>query len=795
MLSLLPFAAGALNLGLVAPSYDGVYYATLYPAGDKPQPACDPPAGYTEANKQDGGGEICGVSASNFTFNTSGTGPRAKFHYVYKDGGASDIQMIWRNAGSYTGNLTANTAFGGGITAGTADDDFWHENAAAYTGSPVVRFTSGTSGSDIVIADGDALETLPEYFCVTYDASAGESRGFNSEDGSTWVEVNAVSHTFADPQVFFFGSSGSTSATAQASFDNIDVDLGASAISCYTPDPPPPGAPVLESDILNQSAQVSIAFTLDVSANFSGETPLTHPYTATWSTSVSGGLSFNGTTGVMSGTPDADDLAASPISVNFCAVNVTGSACDTSLITVAAAPGGGDILTLPTDGSLVDCDTFESGGAVDPGDILQFNGVNHDPLKIQDCHGSVELPIIIRNDPNDAAPATITRASDGKSYVLEISDSDNWKLTGVAYSGVPAGTLGVTVSGGVHTENTTSHGILITKAAAPQSQPTAFLRVSGTSCTPNCEVSGVKINALTNTLGTGICFSLNDHTATYTEPATPIFREGIYWHNNVGLFCGAEGEGFYVGPNQSGTTTHDYPLKDVRIENNLVQDSGRDAFNIKSVFGGTNTYLNNHMLRTGLTQGGTQNQGLNLQLNADATISGNRIRDTGGYGLVVNWQADDAQGSNGRTLLIENNMISGAGQNNVNGKGDGIHLTRNSQAPTVTTTIRSNTIADSDENAMDCAGSINPSAYNNIMAGSGSTANSGCGGDASNKTGTTASFNFVNAASDDYHLQVTSTTACQLATAGNSPDTDYDGQSRPLDGADDVGADEAAACQ
>lgn len=804
LLALAPFGAFALNLGPVAASYDGVYYVTVYPTGNKPQPGCTTPAGWTLATKATGFGEICNVSATEFDFSGGGGSASNGFEYVYKDVASGDFQLKARVTNEYAG-ATGNFA-GVGITIsdGTADADVVHNVFSPLTANYAARSLSGVPGATTA-ANGASGATRPRYICAAYDESATESRVFESADGSVWLPVATFDYAFSTPIVGLYVNSASASESMTATMDNIELRTGGSAINCYSPDPPPPGAPTLVSSIGPQSGTQAVAFSLSCGANFSGAT----------SYSIAGlqsgtNLSFNTATCALTGTPDADDVGNYTVTVT--ATNVTGSLDEPFSMSIIAPPSG-NVLTIPTNGlayQTIDCDTFEAGGRVDAGDILQFDGTTYGPLSIRDCTaGTPNNPIVIRNDPTDAAPATIQRTNTNKSFVLQITNSTNVVLDGTGgynNGGTSTANCGTTGSSGAHAESTTC-GIIITKDAAPLAQPSWYLRLDGTTgsgsdSTPGgLVVKGVKVLALTNTVGTGICYSLNDHDITGS--ANPgLWRENVYFQNNVGDHCGAEGEGFYIGGNDQDDPL---PLRDIHFIDNLITDGGRDGINAKSVFSGTNEAIGNHIYRVGLppTQD-KQNSGIALESAASWTVSKNLIIGPGGN--CIKLQQNPAYGADtaspDSTFTIENNFLQDCGGNPVEPQSAGYGFKSQGSAsagPSDTIVIFRNNTVDSPKGGMVDASGNNQqqagdscTAANNIFSSGGAAMLNDCTDGGGNRSETTANSKYTNSATGNLHILSTAP-ACSQGNS-NAPSDDYDGDGRPLEAAREAGADETTAC-
>lgn len=810
MISSQVFASISLTL---PPNYDFTR-STQYRFGEKPIDTPECPTGWTCANKGDGAGTIDEVSTSEFDFNTSGTSVANAFRYVYKDPGANDFQIIARVTNEYAGSLANFAGIGVGISDGTGDSDEFHNCWSPSSSTTVVRSRAGnpTTSTSVNGADG---QSRPRYLAETYDLSATESKCHESTDGVTWVEVATYDYAYTTPIVYLFAQSGSTSAM-QGTADNIAFGT---TITVYTPvDPPGGSAPTLVTPISNQSGTQAVAFSLDVSTNFTGETS----YTATGIPGA-GGLSFSTVTGILSGTPDADDVSASPFNVIFCGVNVDGSTCDTAQITISAPPSSGDTFTIPTSASArtfncasttgangANWSTLGGTGTPQGGDVIVLAAGTHREIQFRNCDGaSLSSPITIRNNTAGGGPAVISTVGT-PGFGLENSTFITVDGTG-KWSGAPAGICGYTAT--TQTEGTTQCGIVI--ESADTSNPTHYFRLDG-QVTRGITVKGVEIDGTGATGGgSGIGFSLNDHNFQFDDCVGGVsnpecWREDITFENVYVHHVGSAnaGEGLYLGPNaygKDGTADPDLPLRRITVRNALVENTRRNGIELKSMIAGPNFVEDNLVRASGLSGEQGQGSGITVLDGGDVTIGRNRVIDANGPGIACTIQNSIAAFTpvdGPYYCTIENNIVVSAGSNGVTltrknttgtpgGVGQQIPGVRQQLSPIV---MQNNTVIDSSN---DCAqfsnftGSL--TARDNLCAGA--TANSrDISGitDTNTQFGTVASQFFVNAGAGNYELTVNSP-ACNNSTS-NAPATDYEGESRPLDSADDQGADEAAAC-
>lgn len=832
------FPAFAINLGAAAPSFDGAWYVSEYPNGDKPQSVCTSPSGWTEADKTTGAGEICDQGSNEWDLSVLGGSAQNGFHYAYKSGGTGDFQITARFTDTYSG-VTANFA-GVGLTAsdGTGDSDYFLNCFSPFNTSYAIRMLAGTPGGTITTANGSNGTSRARYGAITYDDSQTDGRCWSSPDGTpgSWLQVGQISHDFgASPIVGVSGQSGSTTKTLTATVDSITFATGSSAISSgiYTPTGGPSGGPTLVTPIANQSAAQGVLYSLSCAANFSGATSYT----------ISGlpggtGLTFNGSTCALSGLPAANDVGVRNLTVT--AHNGSGDTDATFQLTVtgsltgtvfaiadvadgtettfncainAGLPGGANWSTIRTSGSAA------RPGAGDT--IVLPGGAGSAGLRaatvLNNCSGSFASKLRIVNDVTANGPAVIRfdGQATASSTLLIQGTSTNWILDG----------SGGYVGASADPNNPAHYGILLTKTGS--AQPDYYLRLREFACTGSdsapgsCVIKGIAADAQANSGGLGICYSLNDHREAYQYLENPtLWRENVTFEGNYGAFCGAEGEGMYIGPNQRpptgnpATDDRDLPLRGIHFVDNVFFDSGRECINTKAVFEGNNTMTGNRCYRPGRPQDaqGSQNDAFNIDGAASWRVADNLAVGPGGNCFRFTFRDDGDFDTATPTAIIdyENNFCIDPGKSG-NGSFYGFELAGAASgaavaASSLSARIRSNTVVDAKSGFISAKDRFNTStcaSANNISVENGTNTPAGCGNTNNRTTGTIAQQQFVNGttangsagspSTGDFHLTVNSP-ACGAAT-NNTPDDDYDGDARPgPNGSRDQGADEASAC-
>jgi hypothetical protein len=554
------------------------------------------------------------------------------------------------------------------------------------------------------------------------------------------------------------------------------------------------GAPILVSAIPDQSGFQGVAFSYDTSIHF--DEPDSDTITFTSASLPVGGLSIN-SAGVISGTPTAAAVSASPISVVVRATDVDGFVEDTLLVDIDPVPGATH--NIATGDAAFNCTT----AGVDPGDVVVIQGDAstgvRGPLVISNCTGTSSAPITIKNNTAADEQTIIRKTTAGTGgFVFACTNCKYVVIDGTGkWVGAAAGTLGVTISGGVRTENRVACGLKVDRSATA-GRPAAFFKLNGTTgIDGSVTVRGVcsdgidHADAATEGSGGGICFDMNDHSIPATAHPGK-FRQDITWENLYGRMCGANGgEGFYLGANGP---TGDVPLKNIIVRNSIMDDSGAECVNIKMNYEGANVVANNSLYECGASTAANGQHCISLQNPGNYHIYGNWCEDAQGDGISIKQSAPPTGFS--RYLTIENNFIVrplGIG----NWEGYGIQVFRNANGydydPVL---IRHNTIVTTVSHCITFGENETGLVTDNILAGCGGSAVfGGPNTSAGNRVGAVDIQGFVNIATDaaeDYHLTAISA-ACGQAT-GTSPATDYDEQNRPIGTNEDRGADESASC-
>ena len=413
--------------------------------------------------------------------------------------------------------------------------------------------------------------------------------------------------------------------------------------------------------------------------------------------------------------------------------------------------------------------------SIKPGEMLTLASGTRGPLTIRNCEGTAADPIIIRNDPDGTGPTVIGRASGSAGgFVFSCNSCVGVEIDGsYKWQGAPAGK---------------TYGIKVTMIGG--AAPSSFLKIGGLSrfvAIRNVEVDGAWPALASN--GNGI--AVNDHSvkrSAYPER----WRESILIEDNY--VHDVETEGMYIGPNY---TDGDLPLRNIEIRYNLVEDTGWEGINTKSMWEGDNSIHHNEVRRAG-KNGATSNESSQYSgiknTSGVAKIYNNWIESTGQHGIQA-WTQEGPKESEGRGPFeahIWNNVIVDAGgmwqpfMSNSYGISVGAQTGCEKPIPYV----YNNTIVNSRQSGISLTSNVGGGfVRDNIVAGA--------GGNPviiapsfveliNNRIGAVSQMGFVDPGLLNFHL----TTNSPAWNQGSSifPPMDFDDVTRPKDGAADQGA-------
>jgi len=425
---------------------------------------------------------------------------------------------------------------------------------------------------------------------------------------------------------------------------------------------------------------------------------------------------------------------------------------------------------------------------VSPGDHIILNAGTRGNIKFSNCSGAPGKYINITNDTSGNGPTVIQ--SSASEFIFDCENCEYVTIDGTGkWSGAPAGSCGVTVSGGPWTLGRTQCGIKIEYRSG---DPSNYIRLRGSS--KNVTVKGVEIdggfpNGDSRAPGVGI--GLNDHQYLLADHPGE-WREGFLFTQNY--IHDTASECLYIGPNQtSGIGAGDLQLRNNHMSYNVLENCGYDGIELKSTIAGASTIHHNYVSGTGKNPdpaSGNNGIGISLFEAGYTEVYNNYVRDT----------LSTPSGKNGPCYAANNQSLSKTDvattpysfYNNVaiDCKGKGINSARqgNSANSAPVSSIYNNTIVNANIgiNAGDSGSDSSCSVRNNIVANSGGISANQCS-TADNLVGTTASFNFADPASGDYHLTTNSRLALDAVSSG-APALDHDDIARVQGGAPDLGA-------
>ncbi len=795
----------ALNLGSASASFDGVYYVSAYPNGDKPQIVCTAPSGYTEIDLGDAAGEICDT-AGDWELTVSGTNQITDAHIAYQDAGSGDVQVEGQIQNDYSGTAESFAAVGVGIRESILDTSWVFQCHSLQNGSTAVQCMYGENGTYTTV-NGSAGQSRPRYVAVTYDVSSGDIKGHASSDGSTWTEIASTNRALSDALCYAGGASRLTTESLTATIGGVACDT---SIDAYTPiDPPPPTAPTLVTQIANQSAQQGTAYSLSCSANWTGATSY-----ALTGLPASTGLSFNTSTCALTGTPSANDVGTRNLTVT--ATNAAGSTPDTFQFTASASQANGDVFLIATQSSTATrtftCNnastgangaswssirTSGSGTQPGPGDtIVLDNGTHHGVFKFTNCSGSDSARINIVNDTAGNGPAIFEKSISARgTFWFSCTNCVNVNLDGRGGWNGSSGKCGVDpVDLSV---DTAACGIQFTISTAGFQVPQSFVAWKGTSS--KYGVYGIEINSVGG-IGGGVALDCHDNGQVNGYSGTGTY--GGEWIEDVTVSQNYihdhgvdSGEGMYCGSNAGEDA---WPLRRWDISYNYVKSTARECINLKYAREGPNYVRYNVIEDCSTANSGGQTRGINVTDGGDIDIYANVCKGTNGPCIshIMNAGADDLDPGDGTFYSnIYNNIVYDTAGSAMS---SGVYVEDNNTAtsPRVTdqiipTLIYNNTVVNASGAAISRTPARTCTARDNVLAGTNTTV-SNCT-DTSNTKGTVAAQGFVNSGSNNYELTVSSP-ACGASTNDAVPSVDYENEARDQDGHSDDGADEATAC-
>ncbi len=263
---------------------------------------------------------------------------------------------------------------------------------------------------------------------------------------------------------------------------------------------------------------------------------------------------------------------------------------------------------------------------IKPGDIICLDGnIEYNNLLFTNIKGTSEKPIIIKNCDGKVAFVNPTNSA----YGVKFQYSNNFKFLGNG----GGGDYGIKVS--------TEKGFFISMQTFTTDFEIANIEVTGKSANRSGFAGiGIKTSPYED------CDLFRDPTRTAWIMKNIIVRDNyIHDVDGEGLYIG---HGFYNGRTESDCTekTYSHAIKNVRIFNNKIENTGYDGIQIKNSNENVAVY-NNFINGYGKKRSGAHDEGLYIGDGTTGKFYNNLVID-GGTGIQVHGMGN---------LDIYNNVI------------------------------------------------------------------------------------------------------------------------------------------
>lgn len=405
---------------------------------------------------------------------------------------------------------------------------------------------------------------------------------------------------------------------------------------------------------------------------------------------------------------------------------------------------------------------------VQPGSTVLIETGLRGPLTIRGCKGTPNEPILITKDPSSSEQVRIVRDGGAEGgfifWLRDISDT------------IVDGGLGGSTGGSQNAKK----GIFVSATNTPG--PSSFVHISGFST--RFTIKGIEVDGGWPSRTTqGIGIQLNDHSIRASENVGR-WRENIVISGNY--VHDVEGEGMYIGPNFS---SDGLPLRNIKIERNLVERTGWDGIQLKMAVRGVNTIAKNVVMYAGRKSDSVAGQRYGISLyESGGTVEANLVVGSGETG--INHFIDYLPSTYGiQRSVIVNNIVTGSGATGPL-RGDGISCSRSARVGIAgsETQVFNNTLHSNGGYGIAISNIDQALARDNLLVGDslGPTRLSSTTLAASNLNLTPTEASFVD--SSDLNFRIRDTSKAVNAASNDNLALDFDGLGRGIGGRNDVGA-------
>lgn len=373
-----------------------------------------------------------------------------------------------------------------------------------------------------------------------------------------------------------------------------------------------------------------------------------------------------------------------PIITLLFTILITGSLSNCTMNELEVEPSGNSFndqtdsfaRTGGSSTTCAECDFIVSSYVTDgkqlnikPGQVICLDAnIKYDRLVFRNIVGTKSQPITIRNCGG------VAKIYSKEAFGLKFENSKDFKLMG---DGDGPGTYGIKVS--------TEKGFFVTMEKFTTDFEISQIEVAGPS--PNGK------GATAGFAGIGVKTSPYQDCDLFTDPSRKAWvMRNVNIHDNYIHDVGGEGmyigHGFWTGRKESECpgVTYSHAIKNVRVYNNRIENTGRDGIQIKNTDENVEVY-NNIIRNYGTLDESAHDEGLFLGEGTVGKYYNNLIDKGTGNGCMIQGLGD---------ITLVNNVILNSGEN-------GIYVSMSSygkRLPSGYFNIFNNTIYNSKDNGL-----------------------------------------------------------------------------------------------